>query len=101
MAEKYCCGLDIGSHRVKVGLIKAKDADHMELLGAFENKTHGFKDAAVSDLSELSDCIHNTVNELAKRTGVKVREVHLGIGGEMIEARVTSTVIPQNARVKQ
>ena len=92
--EKIVCGLDLGSQKIKAGLIKAKDLNSFEVLGLYENNTLGFKETAVSDLGELSECVHSTINSLAEKTGVKVKSVFLGIGGELIDLRQTSTMIP-------
>jgi len=94
MKEKHYCGVDIGTHTIKAGIMKIKDAMDAQLIGVYEHKTYGFKDNAVSDLDEFSDCIHNTIAELTKKTGIKLREVQVGLGGAMIEARQTKTVIP-------
>jgi len=94
MSEKYYCGVDIGTHKIKAGILKIKGPTDMELIGAYEHKCHGFKDNAVSDLAEFSECIHHTIHELTKKTGIKFRQVQLGLGGAMIETRQTNTVIP-------
>jgi len=92
--EKYFCGLDLGAQRIKVSLIRIKDADSRELVGVYETDTHGFKDGSVSDLGELSECIHSAVGQLAQKTGAKFKEVQLGIDGDLVEARETDTAIP-------
>ncbi len=92
--EKYYCGLDLGSQRIKAGILKVKDAMQMELVGIYEQKTAGFRDGAVSDLGELSDCIHATVHTLLQKTGLRIKEVQLGVGSELIEVREGGTTIP-------
>ena len=92
--EKYYCGLDLGAQKIKAGILKVKDATQMEIIGVYEQKTAGFRDGAVSDLGELSDCIHAAVNTLLQRTSLKLKEVQLGVGSELIEIREGSTTIP-------
>ena len=94
IGEKYCCGLDIGSQAVKASIIKMGDDSNASLLGVFETKTNGFKNGSVSDLGELSECIHTAIAGLTKRTGIKVKEVQLGVGGEIITIRQGAAVIP-------
>ena len=65
--EKYYCGLDLGAQKIKAGILKVKDAAQMELVGIYEQKTAGFCDGAVSDLGELSDCVHATVHTLLQK----------------------------------
>jgi len=92
--ERHYCGIDIGARTIKAGIMKIKGATDAKLIGVYEHKTHGFKDNAVSNLDEFSECIHRTITELTKKTEIKVREVQVGLGGAMIEARQTNTVIP-------
>jgi cell division protein FtsA len=92
--EKYYCGLDVGAHSIKAGILKIKGATDLKLVGVYEQKTYGFKDSSVSDLDEFSECIHQTIEELTKNTGVKVKDVHLGLGSALVESRQTNTVIP-------
>ncbi len=99
--EKYYCGLDLGAQKIKAGILKVKDASpwgasgtQMELVGIYEQKTAGFCDGAVSDLGELSDCVHATVHTLLQKTNLKLKEVQLGVGSELIEVREGGTTIP-------
>ncbi len=92
--EKYYCGLDLGAQKIKSGILKVKDATQMELLGIYEQKTTGFRDGAVSDLGELSDCIHATVHTLLQKTSLKLKEVQLGVGADLVEVREGGTTIP-------
>ncbi len=92
--EKYYCGLDLGNQKIKVGILKVKDIQHMELVGVCEKKTYGFKNAFVSDLGELSECVHGAIQTLSGKTGVKLKELQLGVGGDLVGVRQTSTVIP-------
>ena len=94
MSEKYYCGIDIGTQNIKAGILKIKDPTDMELIGAYEHQCYGFKDNAVSDLTEFSECIHHTIQELTKKSGIKFRQVQIGLGGAMIETRQSNTVIP-------
>ncbi len=92
--DKYYCGLDIGSQRTRAGVIRVKNPMEIELVDVFENPTHGFKDDSVKDLSELSECVHSTIEGLSEKVGIRIREVALGIGSYWVDANETSTVIP-------
>jgi cell division protein FtsA len=91
--EKFYCGIDIGSQKLKASIIKTHD-HKVELVETSECRTRGFRDCSVSDLSEFSDCIQQAVNNLIKKTNFKIKDVHLGINGELVEAREISAVIP-------
>ena len=92
--EKVYCGVDIGGQRLKVALSKVSEDKTLELLGVFEKETYGYKDGAVSDLGELSESIHSTIQELTKKLDVKVKDVYLGLSGEMVSVRNANTIIP-------
>ena len=50
---QYFCGLDLGTHTMKASIVCAKDEDNLDLLGIFETRTTGFKEASISDITEL------------------------------------------------
>lgn len=92
--EKVYCGLDVGSQRIKAAMVRARHPDDMELLGVYEMPTAGFKQSSVQDLGEFSECIFRTVTGLARKIGVNVQTIQLGVGGELISSRQSHTVIP-------
>lgn len=91
---KYFCGLDIGVSSIKASLISIQDEQNLNLLGVIEVPSNGFKDASVSDLTELADAIQRAVETLIKKYAVKITSVYLGIGSECVGVRRTSAVIP-------
>ncbi len=90
----FFCGLDIGSRKVKSCLGQVKDSDNLELLSVFEMDTRGFRDGVVNDVSEFSACLGTALESVAKKAQVKFRDVYLGVGGELVETRVSRAVIP-------
>ena len=93
MGEKFFCGLDVGSQQLKASLVKVRRG-HFELLGVYAAATLGLKKSSVRDLGDLTECIKLTVDGLAQKTGVKIKDLQLGIGGELIESRRSHAVIP-------
>jgi len=91
---KYYCGVDIGTRRIKAGIIKVCSIEEMECIQTYEQKIHGFKEGAVTDLTELTESIHQAVTILSKKSGIKLKEVQLGIHGGLVEARAIQAVIP-------
>lgn len=93
MSPTTWCGLDIGSQRTKASLISTA-SQSPELLGVFETPTQGFKNSSVSDLGDLSETVSVVLEGLSRKTGVKIKSVELGIGGDLIESRLSSAIIP-------
>lgn len=94
----YICGLDLGSQTVKASLLQIRENGEQELLGVFETKTNGFKEASVRDMGELAECVHTVVAGLSENTGVKIQEVYLGVGSGLVKASSCSAVIPLGDR---
>ena len=91
---QYYCGLDLGTHTMKASIVRAKDEENLDLLGIFETRSSGFKEASISDITELADCINRTIHGVMQKTGVKVHAVQLGISGNILTSRRTSAVVP-------
>ncbi len=91
---QYFCGLDLGAHMVKASLIRAQDDENLELLGVVEARTTGLKEASISDITELSECIARVISGVSQKTGVKVNAVELGLSADNLTTRRSSAIIP-------
>lgn len=94
VSQKYFCGFDLGTLTVKAALLKSQDKQPPELVGVYETKTEGFKKGVLTDFHELAECVHLTVAGLTGKTGIKLKNIHLGVGGEMLQKRYSNAVIP-------
>ena len=91
---QYFCGLDLGTHTMKASIVRAKDEENLDLMGVFETRATGFKEASISDITELAECIQRTVQGVMQKTGIKVHAVQLGVSGGFLMTRRSSAVIP-------
>jgi len=91
---QYFCGLDLGTHTMKASIVCAKDEENLDLLGVYETRATGFKEASISDITELAECIQRTVQGVMQKTGIKIHAVQLGVSGSFLSTRRTSAVIP-------
>ena len=92
--HQHFCGLDLGTHTMKASIVRAKDEDNLDLLGIFESRSTGFKEASISDITQLAECIQRTVQGVMQKTGIKVHAVQLGLSGSYLTTRHTSALIP-------
>jgi cell division protein FtsA len=93
--ERIYCGLDVGSQRLKVAFLKSVESHgHVDILGVYDHPSYGYKDGSVTDLNELSECVHNSIEELSKKTQFRVKDLQLGIGGQLVDSRESNTIIP-------
>ncbi len=91
---QYYCGLDIGSSKIKASLNRVVDAQTLELLAVNEAETRGLAAASINDISEFSSCVSSAMDGVLRKTRIKVRDVHLGLGGEFIDTRASRALIP-------
>jgi cell division protein FtsA len=91
---QYYCGLDIGSFKVKASLNRVVDAQTLELLAVNEADTRGLAAASINDISDFSSCISAAMDGVLRKTRIKVRDVHVGLGGEFIDTRLSRALIP-------
>ncbi|MBF0521669.1 MAG: cell division protein FtsA [Candidatus Omnitrophica bacterium] len=94
MKEQFFCGLDLGAHRLKAGVLKVNNPESAQLIEIHEGATAGFKDGVVHDLGEFSECIYNAVSSVLKNAKVKLKGIQLGLNGEFVQARQASAMIP-------
>jgi len=94
ITQKYFCGFDLGELTVKAALIKGNDNQAPELLGVYESKTIGFNNGSLTDIAELSECVHTTISGLLGKTNIKLKDIQLGIAGNLIDKRYSNAVIP-------
>jgi len=91
---QYFCGLDLGTHTMKASIVRAKDEENLDLIGIYETKATGFKEASISDIAELADCIQRTVQGVMQKTGIKVHAVQVGLSGSFLATHRSSAIIP-------
>ncbi|MDZ4242361.1 MAG: cell division protein FtsA, partial [Candidatus Omnitrophota bacterium] len=94
ISEKYFAGLDLGSQTIKTSILRTNESHQPEVVGVFESKTSGFGKASIIDLGEFSESINAAVAGLSKNTGIKLKEVTVGVGAELITDRFSQAVIP-------
>ncbi len=92
--ENIFCGLDIGSQRIKACILRSQKNQEIELLGISQLETRGLDKSSVSDLKDLSDCIHSILSGLASKARVKVKNLNVGIGGHFVKSKAVEAVIP-------
>jgi len=91
---QYFCGLDLGTHTMKASIVRLTDEDNLDLLGVFETRATGFKEASISDITELAECIGRTVQGVMQKTGIKIHAVQLGVSGSFLATHRTTALIP-------
>ena len=91
---QYFCGLDLGTHTMKAAIVRSRDEENLDLLGIFEARAIGFKEASINDITEFAECIQKTMQGVMQKTGIKINAVQLGVSGSFLATRRSSAVIP-------
>ncbi len=91
---QYFCGLDLGTHTMKASIVRLTDEDNLDLLGVFETRATGFKEASISDITQLAECIQRTVQGVMQKTGIKIHAVQIGLSGSFLATHRSSAIIP-------
>jgi len=92
--DLLCCGLDVGSQKIKAALLKINENKNAEFLGIYEHPAEGLSGSSVSDLNKLSECIHKTIHNLEKKINTNIKEVYLGVSGSVVDVRPFACTIP-------
>ncbi len=94
MIDKIVCGVDIGSQQIKATLLRIRRSGQIDILGIEEAPMRGLKKNGFSDMTEFSQNIHMILSGLSRKTGFKMKDVQLGIGGPWVASRFSRAVIP-------
>jgi cell division protein FtsA len=85
-------GLDIGTSKTSV-IVGAAEDDGLEIIGYSSVPSRGLKKGAVINIEDTVDSIRDAVREAEEVTGIHIKAVHLGIGGEHIDSLSSHGVI--------
>ena len=94
LGEKIFCGLDLGSARFKASALKRRRSGDYELLGVHECPASGFKNSSPTNLNDFVEGIQSTLGGLRKKIGSRLKDLQVGVGGDLIEDRLSQAVIP-------
>jgi cell division protein FtsA len=93
MADKYICGLDIGTSKIAACVAKIKKGKVTDVF--FESQeSRGIKKGSVVDSIELVECVGKVLKALKAKSGINIKTVHTNIAGQDISAKHSRAIIP-------
>ena len=95
-SEKIFCGLDIGSQRIKASLVRAKDAQDIQLLDVYENKTSGFRDDLWLDMSGSPLTSAGKMTERIRRRNYGSLEIELTVDDPKVYTKPWTVLLKQH-----
>lgn len=79
--ERIITALDLGSHKVRAGVLLVNSNEDLKVIGFGESQSRGFRRGQVIDLKEAVDSIKEAVAAASKSGNVKISRVSLAVGG--------------------
>ncbi|MEE2954335.1 MAG: cell division protein FtsA [Bacteroidota bacterium] len=84
--EKIIVGLDIGTTKISVMIGKKDQYDKLEILGTGKAPSSGVSRGIVANIDKTVESIKRAVAEAEEKSGIKIKEVYVGIAGQHIKS---------------
>ncbi len=84
--EKIVAAVDIGTTKIVSLVGRLNDQGKLEVLGISQTASKGVKRGVVLNIEETVQAIQTTSSEAMKQSGIKFKEVFVGIAGQHIKS---------------
>ncbi len=91
MSKNITVGIDVGSHLVKVMVvehIKEREKKSSRIIGIGKSEAKGIKKGYITDTDEMVRSILRAAREAENKSGIKIRQATLAIGGISLESKL-------------
>lgn len=91
MSKNITVGIDLGSHLVKVMVVehlKERDKKTSRIIGTGKAEARGIKNGYINEPDEVVRSIVKSVREAEHRSGIKIRQATLAVGGISLESKL-------------
>lgn len=89
--NNYTCGIDIGTHSIKVIIIGFdKNKKEMSTLATGMSTTEGMRFGYVNNINKVAESIKKAVSQAENVLGIKIRKAHISIGGISLTSAISS-----------
>jgi cell division protein FtsA len=97
--NNYTCGIDIGSHSIKVMIIGFdKNKKEISTLATGFAQTEGVRFGYINNVNKTAESIKKAVSQAENILGIKIRKAHVSIGGiSLVSAISNGSVIISKA----
>ena len=93
---KYSVGLDIGTTKIVAVVGKKNEHGKIEIMGVGRSLSQGVHRGVVNNIMQTTNSIKEAVIEAEKSSGVKIKDVVVGIAGQHIRSLQHSDYITRN-----
>ena len=84
--EKIVAAVDIGTTKIVSLVGRLSDQGKLEVLGMSQTASKGVKRGVVLNIEETVNAIQTTSSEAMEQSGIKFKEVFVGIAGQHIKS---------------
>lgn len=91
MSKNITVGIDLGSHLVKVMVVehlKERDKKTSRIIGTGKSEARGIKNGYINQPEEVVRSIMKAIREAEHRSGIKIRQATLAVGGVSLESKL-------------
>lgn len=98
MAAKHSVGIDIGTHQIKVVVVRAngnksRKGDLPQVIGTGYSESEGMRHGYIINTEDVSNALKSAVKEAEKKSGVRINEALVSIGGVSLEGYRSSGAV--------
>lgn len=94
ITRKQIFAIDIGSSKIIAVLAKISRKGKIESFYIEEASSSGIDNGRISDVSALSDSVHNVIAALKNKTKMKISQAIINISGNNIVSRHSKVMVP-------
>lgn len=84
--QDVAVGLDIGTTKIVAVIGRKNEHNKIEILGVGRAKSIGVHRGVVNNITQTIESIRQAVNEVERSSGIKIKEVTVGIAGQHIRS---------------
>ncbi len=84
MAQTLACGIDIGTHHIKVMVCDRVEENGRitpKIVATASSESRGLRHGYVVNTAEVTHGLEEAFADIAKQTGIKIKKAFLGVGG--------------------
>ncbi len=90
MKRTISCGIDVGTHAVRVVVLeRTKESPMPVLIGRGLAESSGMRMGYITNLDIVINSIKNAVSQAEKMAGVKIKRAYVSIGGISVSSEIT------------
>jgi cell division protein FtsA len=94
--QEYAVGLDIGTTKIVAMIGRKNEYGKLEILGVGRSKSLGVHRGVVNNITQTITSIQQAVSQAESVSGIKIKEVTVGIAGQHIRSLQHSDYISRN-----